>query len=171
MGRVIRNASFSDIPAIVRLLQEAYLDTHYAKSGLAEIDEAEAKRLLLASIQRHGQRHGGACWVQVADNGAGITGFILGTLARVYVIGNKLMASDVFWLTSAHAEPRDAPALMRGMLSWAWSSPHVVEARCGTTSVLRDHHDAGKILIRLGMEHYGGIYRMERPPEVAGMKG
>lgn len=159
---MIRNATFSDIPAIVRLLQEAYLETHYAKSGLAEIDEAEAKRLLLASIQRHGQKHGGACWVQVADNGAGIVGFILGTLARVYSIGNKLMATDLFWVVNKHAEPRDAVSLMRGMVDWAKDCPACIEAKCGTTAIIADDPEAAtRLLGQIGFKQYGLISRLE----------
>lgn len=159
-----RDACFADIPGIVLLLQQGYSRSHYAKAGLANIDLAEAKRLLLASIQRHGGKNGGACWVQVADSGAGITGLVLGTLARVYSIGDRLMATDLFWLASPDANPRDAMALMRGMVSWAWSSPHVVEVRCGTTAVIADDPTAaGKALEQIGMQQYGNLYRMERP--------
>lgn len=158
---MIRPATFTDIPAIVRLLDQAYLGTHYSKTGLAQIDVAETKRLLLSSIQRHGQKHGGACWVCVSDSGASIDGLILGTLARVYVIGNKLMASDVFWLTNEHADPRDAVALMRGMVEWAKPNDEVVEIRCGTTAIMNDPDKAGRLLQQIGFKPYGNIYRME----------
>jgi hypothetical protein len=162
---MIRNATFSDIPAIVSFLQLTYLRTHYAMSGLAEIDVPETKRLLMNGIQRHGGKHGGACWVQVSDNGAAIDGLMLGTLARVYSIFNRLMVTDLFWVTSEEADARAAIGLMRGMLDWAKTCPLVIEAHCGTTAIINgDPGKAGKILEHLGMKTYGNIYRMEFAP-------
>ena len=158
---MIRDANFSDVPAIVRLLQEAHLRSHYAKDGTAAIDEAETKRLLVTAIQRHGHKTGGGCWVQVSDFGAGINGLILGTLVRVYAIYDKLMASDIFWLTNEHADPRAALGLVKGFVAWAKSSPHVIEIKCGTTSIISDDPaKAGRILEHMGMKPYGNIYRM-----------
>lgn len=158
---MIRNANFADIPAILRLLQEGHLRSHYAGTG-ANIDEAEAKRLLVASIQRHGHTHGGGCWVQVSEGQNGIDGLILGTLVRVYAILDKLMASDIFWLVNENADPRAAIGLMRGMVAWAKSSPHVIEIKCGTTSIIsEDPARAGRILEHMGMKPYGNIYRLE----------
>lgn len=158
---MVRGALFADIPAIVMVLQEAYLRTHYAKSGLADMDRAEAKRLLVTSIQRHGGSNGGSTWVQVSETNGVVTGFILGTLTRVYSIGNRLMATDLFWLTSPGADPLDAARLMRGMIEWASSVQHCVEINCGTTAIMNDPGGAGKMLERLGMAKYGNLYRME----------
>ncbi|GAA4108911.1 hypothetical protein ACFFTN_01495 [Aminobacter aganoensis] len=159
---MIRPATFSDIPAIVRLLQQSYMKTHYARTGIAEIDEPEAKRLLLASIQRHGQKHGGACWVCVVDSGASIDGLILGTLTRVYSIGNRLMATDLFWLVNEHADPRDAIGLMKGMVGWAEANPAVVEVHCGTTAIIADDPAVtSRLLAQIGFKQYGLISRLE----------
>jgi len=164
---LVRDANFADIPAICRLLEEAHTRSHYAKDGSANIDVAEAKRLLVASIQRHGNIHGGGCYVQVADSGAGICGLVLGTLVRVYAIYDKLMASDIFWLVNDHAHPRDAMVLMKGMIAWAKSSPHVIEIKCGTTAIINDDPaKAGRILEHLGMKPYGHIFRMPVHSEV-----
>lgn len=159
---MIRDAKFADIPGIVSLLTDAYQRTHYARTGLAEIDVAEAKRLLVQSIQRHGGKNGGACWVQVAERDDILNGLILGTLTRVYSIGNKLMATDLFWVASPSVDPFDPAKLMKGMVEWARKSPHVVEVNCGTTAILNDDPaEAGKMLERLGMKQYGNLYRME----------
>lgn len=159
---MIRNAAFADIPAIVGLLQDGYRRTHYARSGKADIDVAEAKRLLVQSIQRHGGKNGGACWVQVAETGGIITGLILATLVRVYSIGNRLMATDLFWLASPAVDPVDPAKLMKGMVGWAKASPHVVEVTCATTAIISvEPEKAGRILEHLGMQNYGTLYRME----------
>lgn len=159
----IRNATFSDIPAIVGLLQSGFERSHYANNPHgAGIDHAEAKRLLVQAIQRHGNKHGGATWVQVAETDGIVSGLILGTLARVYAIGTHLMASDLFWVTHPMSSPRDAANLMRSFIEWAKSCPHVIEIKCGTTAIINeDPAEAGKILERLGMKPYGNLYRME----------
>src|SRR5687768_11539624 len=102
---MVRVAKFADIPAIMMLLREAYPSTHYAKAGNAKIDEAEAKRLLAASIHRHGAVHGGGCYVAVAEKACVVEGFILGTLVRAYAILDRLSATDLFWLATPRAEP------------------------------------------------------------------
>ncbi|WP_395451205.1 hypothetical protein ACHMW7_16265 [Aminobacter sp. UC22_36] len=71
------------------------------------------------------------------------------------------MASDLFWLTNEHADPRDAVSLMRGMVEWAKPNPQVVEIRCGTTAIMNDPEGAGKLLQHMGFKPYGNIYRME----------
>lgn len=159
---MIRDARFTDIPSIVMVLQDSMARSHYASKTAGEIDVAEAKRLLVTAIQRHGHKNGGGCWVQVSETRGVVTGFILGTLARVYAVGTKLMATDLFWLATPMAEPRDAVALMRGMVAWAESCPHVVEVKCGTTNTINDDAGkAGKVLQRLGLAPYGNIYRKE----------
>jgi hypothetical protein len=160
---MIRNAKNVDIPAIVRLLQEGYSRTHYAKSGIVKIDVLEAKRLLVNSIQRHDYKGMGACWVQVAENDGQITGLVLGTFHRIYSIGDMLMATDLFWTTTEGSAITDARDLMKGMIEWAWRSPHCAEVKCGTTAIINgDPGAAGRILERLGLALYGNLYRMER---------
>lgn len=160
---MIRDATFSDIPAIVRVLQQGFDRSHYADSPHGGgIDQSEAKRLLFQAIQRHGHKHGGATWVQVAEIGGVVSGLILGTLARVYAIGTHLMASDLFWITHPMSDPRDAANLMRSFIGWARTCPHVIEIKCGTTAIINeDPAEAGKVLERLGMKPYGNLYRME----------
>ena len=159
---MIRDAKNVDIPAIVMLLHEGFSRSHYAGKERGEIDTVEAKRMLMQAIQRHGHKTGGGCFVQVAETNGTVTGFILGTLARVYGIGSRLFATDMFWLASKDIHPGDPMKLMAGMIAWAKSSPDCIEIRCGTPAViLSAPGDAGVILERLGMTKYSTIYRME----------
>jgi hypothetical protein len=156
---MIRAANFADIPGIVMFLQSAYSRSHYATEGVVNIDVRETKRLLVQSIQRHSHKTGGGCWVLVSETDGVLTGLLLGTLARVYVIGDKLMATDLFWATSPMADPRDAGNMMRSFIQWAKSCPDVVEFKCGTTAIIGSPEEGGSILKRLGFEEYGRIYR------------
>lgn len=157
----IRNARAADIPGIVLLLQEQYLFTEYAREGRAAIDVPFTKSMLAQAIQRHGKTNGGGCFVQVADLNGVIVGLVLGTLVRVYAIGDKLMASDIFWLVNEQASAVDAAALMRNMIAWAKSAPHCIQVKNATTQILGSRDRGGIILQRLGFEPYGNIYAMD----------
>jgi hypothetical protein len=159
---VIRNAQFVDIHAMTFFLQECHARSHYAKGGLVNVDVAETKRLLGAGLGRHGHKGIGSCWLQVADNDGSIDGLMYATLARVYAIGDKLMATDLFWATSDRARPTDALTLMKNMINWAKSCPLVVEVRCGVTTVISDKPEAtGRLLKTMGMQDYGAMYRLD----------
>lgn len=158
---MIRDASFSDIPGIVSLLRDAYQKTHYARTGVAQMDEKEAKRLLVNSIQRHNGVNGGACFVQVSETNGEVRGFILGTFVRIYSIGDRLSATDLFWLVAPDVYPADPAQLMRNMVAWAERSPACVEVKCGTTAIMQNPEAAGMILKHMGFEPYGRIWRSE----------
>ena len=164
---MIRDVKFVDIHAVTMFLVECHLRTIYCRDNTADIDLAETKRLIGAGIGRHGHKGIGACWLQVAENEGKIDGLMYATLARVYSIYDKLYATDLFWITNEHARSTDALHLMKNMLDWAKSSPLVIEVQCGTTAIInKDYASAGRMLERLGMKQYGGIYRLdlgERP--------
>lgn len=156
----IRRAAFADITGIVDLIQEGHRRSHYAL-GACQLDVKEAKRVLVQAIQRHGSHNIGGTLVMVAETDGRITGFLLGTLARVAVFGDRLFASDLFWLASEDVAPTDPIRLMKAMIEWASANPDCIEVKCGTQAVIGDPKKAGRMLEHLGMKHYGEIYRME----------
>lgn len=156
---MIRDARFEDIPAIMAVIRWGYQQSDYAKKGLCGLDEKEAKRLLVNAIQRHGRGRNAGSFVQVAERDGKVEGFIVGILSRVYHIGDRLMASDLFWLCTPMVPPRDPRRLMRNMIEWGKGVDGVIEIRCGTTAILGDPERAGAILRSLGLEPYGAIYR------------
>lgn len=158
----VRAAKAVDIPAIVNLLQVAYLRTPYARSGVAQIDVAETKRLLVASIQRHGHNKIGGTWLCVSEHDGVLTGLIFGTANRIYSIGNKLQVTDLFFITTPDAKPTDAIALAKSLILWAERCPDVIEINVGTTMIAADDPaKAGLIWQRLGLQHFGNLYRGE----------
>lgn len=158
---MIRAGKASDVPAVVDLLAELYGESHYARTGVASIDRQFTKELLLTALFHHGRTGEGAAWFEVAEHDERIVGLMLATLARVYVIGNKLMATDVLFTVNGKAGLADAPTLALNMLAWAKTAPLCVEARCGTTAVIGDPERAGQMYSRLGMKRYGALWRME----------
>jgi hypothetical protein len=158
---MVRDAGFSDIPRIVAIMRDAYTRTAYAKREIGNLDEREAKRILVNAIGRHGRTGPSGAFVQVAERHGQVEGFIVGILTRVYHIGDRLQATDLFWYSTPLGHPRDSVKLMRNMVAWAKACPHVVEVLCGATALLQDPEHAGRILKALGMQPYGQIYRME----------
>jgi hypothetical protein len=156
---VIRDAKFIDIHAMTLFLQECHARSHYAAEGVVKVDVPETKRLLGAGLGRHGHKGIGACWLQVVDNDGRVDGLMYATLARVYGIGDKLFATDMFWATSERASPADALVLMRNMIDWAKTCPLVIEVRC---AVINDRPAVtARLLKRMGMQDYGSIHRLD----------
>ncbi|TIW28667.1 MAG: hypothetical protein E5V63_04090 [Mesorhizobium sp.] len=156
----VRPAKAVDIPAIVSFLVECHARSHYGSSGV-NVDVVHTKKLLLMAIHRHDHKTENACWAEVVEHAGQICGLMVATMARVYMIGDKLMATDVLFATNALAQPSDAGRLLLGMVQWAKRSPYCTEIKCGVTSIIGDPERAGKLLQRLGMERYGSIFRME----------
>ena len=156
----VRPANFSDINPIVAIILDGHRRSHYAL-GSCEVDVKEAKRVLVQAIQRHGSHNLGGTWVMVCETDGRITGFILGTLSRVGLFGDKLFATDLFWLVSEDVAPTDPVRLMKSLVGWAEANPHCIEVKCGTQAVIGDPKKAGRVLEHLGMVPYGEIYRKE----------
>lgn len=159
---MIRTARFADTHAIVRFLQACHARSHYAKDGIVSVDVDEAKRLVATGISRHGHTKIGGCWVQIAEQDGNIDGLMFATLARVYSIGDKLMATDLFWVVNEHAAPGDGLALMRNMIDWATNNPNVFEIHIAASAVIDGNTElTGRLLKRMGMQEYGRIHRLE----------
>lgn len=152
---MIRPARHQDIPRCRAILREMYERSDYAGTACG-FDEQEATRLLVHAVQQHGD----ASFFEVAEHDGNVEALIVGVLSRVYGIGTKLRASDLFWVATDKANPRHAKKLMKGMIAWARSNPDVVEVYCGATAVVQDAEKAGRLLESIGMSHYGAIYRL-----------
>jgi hypothetical protein len=152
---MIRPAKHGDIPAIAALFEEMYARSKY--KGRDEIDMKLCKSLAMQSIQRHGlQSAGGACVFVIDANG--VCGFVIGVLDRVYHVGRKLMASDLFYYASARAQPREAIKLYDAFLAWAASIPGVIEIKSGATDAIGDYSRVENLYRRKGLVQCGVLY-------------
>ena len=152
---MIRPAKHQDIPRCRAILRQTHERSHYAGTECG-FDEKEATRLLVHAVQQHGA----GAFFEVAEREGEIEAFIVGVLSRVYCVCTKLRASDLFWVATDRVNPRHPRKLMKNMIAWARTNPDVVEVYCGATAIVQDAEKAGRILGRLGLQHYGSIYRM-----------
>ena len=153
---MIRKAKFGDIPRIVELLCEAHERSIYADT--ATMDTAEAKRLVMQCIQRHGHKTEGGCVVFVAETQGAVQGFIIGTLTRHYHICRELAASDLFFYATPDSDPRAAPRLLDAMIEWAETNPKVIAITQGVTDVIDSECRASALYERRGFRRSGLMF-------------
>lgn len=153
---MIRPAKMTDIPRLVDILKDAHSRSVYA--GKVGVDERQARGLLAEAVMAS---FNSAAFAKVSERAGQIEGFLIGITAPLYLIGDRLMATDLFWIATAQVEPRDPRQLMADFIAWAKANPLVFEVRCGTTPVIQAPEKAARILKRLGMNEYGQFHRLE----------
>ena len=91
----MRRARTTDVFAMVDLLVEQQARSRYM--GEVQVDEPFTRKLLAQGIQRNGGSTDGSTIINVIeDDAGGIEAFMVGVLNRVYHIGNRLCAQDMF---------------------------------------------------------------------------
>ena len=153
---MIRQATLSDIWRLLEILQEAHSRSIYA--DVCGIDRERAKGLLSEGIAAS---FNGQAFAAVAEQAGQVEGFILGSEEPLYLIGDKTVVTDLFWVATSRVDARDPRQLMAGLISWGRLRPNAAEIRCGTTPVIQEPEKAARMLNRLGFEPYGTFHRME----------
>lgn len=155
---MIRPAKFADIPRLMELLHEMRERSKYANKD--EIDLAAAKQLLVGSLQRATGKGPGATCAFVAENDGHIEGFIVGVLDRVYHIGKRLWATDLFFYTTKQAGPRDFERLFDAFEEWAMGNPKVIEIHPGVSDAINsDPTRLGRFYRRRGYAQDGLMFQ------------
>jgi thiamine kinase-like enzyme len=108
-----------------------------------------------------GQRQNGpqASFVKVIEKGDEVVGFIAGVLNRVYNIGEKLCASDVF-LVNEGKSLKDTLQLIDLYIEWARSNPKVIEVGLSWSDALPNARDIASIYRRKGAHLVGEQYEI-----------
>lgn len=153
---MIRPAKMTDILRMVDILKDAHSRSIYA--GKCGVNERQAKGLLGEAVMAS---FSGAAFADVSERAGQVEGFLIGITAPVYLIGDRLMATDLFWIATTQVEPKDPRQLMARFIEWAKAIPDVCEIRCGTTPVIQAPEKAARMLKRLGMTEFGQFHRLE----------
>lgn len=159
---MIRKAAFVDIPRIAELMTALHASSIYATR--CGIDIAETKALFMRLMQRHGGKNDGSALVFVAEKDGVVEGFIAGILTRVYHVGDKLVAQDVFLHLTEKADKPDLNRLVSAYLDWANDCPKVVEINLSATDVIGSTARVEKLYRRKGFIQCGAIYRKAVTP-------
>ena len=137
-------------------MEQAYRRSKYRDR--MPISVKEIKALMMQAIQRHGLAQvGGAC-VFVSEHQGAVDGFIAGVLERVYHVGDKLSAADVFFYVMPDGSPGSAGGLIDAFVDWALGIEAVIEIRVGATDIIQDYQRTAALYRRKGFIQTGVIY-------------
>ena len=149
---MIRPAKFVDIPEIIAMMTEAHARSKYL--DVCGLDRREARSLLTNSIQRHGlKKEGGTC-VFVTDQ---CDGFIVGLIDRLYHVGTKLCAQQVYYYCRLSSHPQDRIGLIAEYDAWASAIPDVVVIRNDVTDFVGDVDKVEALYSKSGYRRCGVI--------------
>ncbi len=154
---VIRPATMADLPGVYDLVREMHERSKYFPD--VGIDSQTVRSLVMQSVQRHGGKNNGSTHFVVSDEGGELTGFMLGALQRVYLIGDRLEAQDVYLYVREGASPRAAFGLINSYLDWAESCPKVATVKLAYTDAINaDEKRIGGLYERKGFKIIGAMY-------------
>jgi hypothetical protein len=153
---MIRPARMMDIPALEGLVRREYATSKFV--GRVEISDKALKHVLQAIMACQLQSGVGATCCFVAEHDDRVTGFIAGSLARIYNIGTKLAASDAFFINEGR--PRDAFALLDSYVAWARANPKVLLIGGSWTDAIEGAYRVGCLFERKGFARVGEQWEM-----------
>lgn len=151
---MIRPAKPTDAKAIEGLIRRQHAASKYA--GRVEISDKALEHLILATFASMGQ-HGpqaGLCCVAVRDGK--VVGFIIGVLDRVYHIGKKLTANDLFFVNEGGVG--DTLGLIDAYVLWATNNPSVIEIMLSWSDTLPGAEGVAALARRKGFVKVGEMF-------------
>ena len=152
---MMRDARFSDIPALATLLKWSHERSKYAlRSGVSDKAIEQSLMACVATINQNGP---GASFLKVIEKDGEVVSFMAGTLSRIYGIGTRLCASDLF-LISKNKSLKDTLALIDAYISWAKSNPKVIEIGLSWSDALPRGEEIANIYKRKGARLVGAQY-------------
>lgn len=164
---MIRNATFSDIPAITALLEATHRKSKY--NGRAVLDPKAVEQLLMAMVMGQNKTDGDATYlvVCVKDGGAKdqVVGFMAGALSRVYNILNKYCASDIFLINEGGTGP-DLLRMVDGYIKWAMANQKVIEIGLSWSDAVSGGHKLATLYKHYGFRLVGEQYEYRTDMEM-----
>ena len=147
----------TDIPEIRHIIEIGHANSHFGKNGLVKVHRGIATDYLTHCVNASFEKPD-LVFFKVFEK-TKINAFLIASMQPVYIVGDKLSASDQKWLSRPNT--KGGLELMKIMIEWAKANKLCVEIKCGTTALIQNPKKAGKFLERQGFTHYGDIYRRE----------
>lgn len=155
----IRPARMVESFDLLDILLERHPETIYAREGVS-IDEPLARKVIAHHIQRSDGTNDGATFLRVAaDESDKPVAFIMGHLARVYIIGDKLQAVDCFLIGRKDVSANVLDQLLDTYLAWATSNEKVYDVQASWTDILPQTERFDAVYRRKGFQRCGAVYR------------
>jgi hypothetical protein len=164
---MIRPGRFTDQPAIEALLRGAHARSKYA--GRVAIHDKALSQTVLGAIAAMTQNGPQASHVAVAERGGEVVGVIIGALDRVYHIGEKLSANDIFFVVGEKGSFGDSLYLADSYIAWARSNPKVIEIMLSWSDAIPGGEKIAALAKRKAFIKTGEMFemRLDQPAAVA----
>jgi hypothetical protein len=153
---MIRAVKPTDIKAIEGLIRRQHATSKYA--GRVRISDKALDQLMVHLFAGQAQPSVGATHISVAVRDGKVVGFIAGILQRVYLIGDKLEATDVFFVNEGSAA--DTFALADAYLNWATGNRKVLEVRMSWTDSIPGASRVTALFQRKGLRKSGEVWSL-----------
>jgi hypothetical protein len=122
---MIRPGKSIDAAALADIVIDGCARSRYA--GHVDVEPKLARQLFAQAAMKHGFQHDGGMFLMVNESDGEIDAFMLGTLGRIYIVGDMLAASDVFLLGREGCDPYALRRLFSAYIEWAQENPKVFE--------------------------------------------
>jgi hypothetical protein len=155
---MIRKATFSDIPAIERLLRRVHAKSKYA--ALTPLNDKALNQTVMAMIAGQNQNGPQATHVSVVEHQGKVQGFMAASLNRIYGICDKLVASDTF-IISESRRASDTVGMIDAYIAWAMANPKVIDIILTWSDAVPGGQKMAKLYSRKGFRQVGEFYQMD----------
>lgn len=148
----------------------ALIRAQHARSKYADrcrIAEPALQHLVTAMIAQQGQIGPQGSCVLVAEYGGEPVAFIAGILDRVYQIGSKLTAQDLFFINEKGGVG-DTLRLLDGYIAWARAIRAVLEIVVSWSDTLPGAEAVAKLYARKGFTKSGEIFEIRTDAQAVG---
>lgn len=154
---MIRPAAMSDLPRLHALLREQHENSKFHPD--VGIDEPTMRSILLHGVQRHGGTNNGSSCLFVEEHKNAVEGFVFGILNRVYHIGDRLAANDMFLVCTEKARTNAVNQLIDAYTEWAFENPKVSRIMLSWTDAIgTDGNKIEALYKRKGFSPVGGLW-------------
>lgn len=153
----IRAAKFADTPAIEAIIRRTHARSKYAhRSG---VNDKALNAAVLGMIAGQAQSGPQATHVTVCEQKGQVVGFMASTLARIYSVGDKLCASDVFLINEGNSVG-DTSKMIDRYIEWASANPKVIEIGLSWSDTIHGQSSVARHFVRKGFTVSGETYTL-----------
>lgn len=165
---MIRPAKYQDIPELERLVREQHAVSKYA--GRVNIAPKALDTAITGMIAQMGQRGPYGTHVAVAERQGKVVGFICAVLQRIYMVGDKLEATDHWFIMGKGGTIGDTLGLVDSYVEWASGIRPVIEIKLSWTDTIPGAEKLAALATRKGFVKCGEVFEMRcdaQPDRVA----
>lgn len=154
----LRAATFQDIPRVAIMLHELHAASKY--HDRVGISDKAMQDVLMAAVAGQNQHGPQASFFQLSERDGQPIGFMVGTLTRVYHVGDKLVANDLFLYVRPRARASHTFELIDAYVAWAKANRKVCEIALSWNDALPGAERIADVYRRRGFAKNGELFEL-----------